>query len=291
MSLKPSRKLSLSSFSSHCFDLPSSHPTHIRSHITAQHHGANSVELIHLGRFQSCQPHCRLGQCSSQHHRICCQQVDCHLGPSWPSLLTRSNQLLHTGFSKAITTLKSAKLASSSSRDHPSIVAGSADGSIAVWQLRDGRSWAKVHVIKAAHQGSVSALGVVRSQAEPSLPSVIVSGASDGLLKVWLLSGDTASQSAALVQTIDLKGRFPLDLSLLPLPNNTTEASSAPQLLMALATPPTRLISLFQSHLSIVSFSTRSTARIPAQTLFRRTRRLGQVIRPLQYIHCGRLGQ
>ncbi|KAJ1021089.1 hypothetical protein NDA16_003875 [Ustilago loliicola] len=154
--------------------------------------------------------------------------------PSSPGV----TQLLATGFSKTITSLKFADLRSLSS--HPCIVAGSADGSIAIWTLREGRTWAKVHTIKGAHQGSVSALGVLRSHATSSLPSLVVSGASDGLLKVWLLSADP-SQPPSVVQTIDLKGRFPLDLSLLPLPNATSEAQSAPHLLMALATTTNKI--------------------------------------------------
>ncbi len=93
-----------------------------------------------------------------------------------------------------------------------------------------------MQTIKAAHQGSVSALGVVRTARFTSkLPSVIVSGASDGLLKVWLLSHDL-SQPPTLAQSIDLKGRFPLDLSLLPLPN-----SASSQLLMTLATTTNKI--------------------------------------------------
>lgn len=155
--------------------------------------------------------------------------------PSSPGV----TQLLATGFSKTITSLKFADLPSLSSR--PCIVAGSADGSIAVWTLRGDRtSWAKVHSIKGAHQGSVSALGAIRCHVTSSLPSLIVSGASDGLLKVWSLSDDP-SQPPSTVQTIDLKGRFPLDLSLLPLPGSSTQALRPPHLLMALATTTNKI--------------------------------------------------
>ncbi|EST08140.2 Cytidyltransferase-like domain protein [Kalmanozyma brasiliensis GHG001] len=148
-------------------------------------------------------------------------------------------QLLATGFSKAITSLKLANLTVVS--DKPCIVAGSADGSIGVWALQENTQWTQVQCIKAAHNGSVSALGVIRSaQSASELPSIIVSGASDGVLKVWTLSNDL-SQPPTLAQSIDLKGRFPLDLSLLPLPNTTST-----QLLMALATT-TNKIDIFAS--------------------------------------------
>lgn len=154
--------------------------------------------------------------------------------PSSPGV----TQLLATGFYKSITSLKLADLPSLSS--YPCIVAGSAEGSIAIWTLREDGRWAKVHMIKGAHQGSVSALGVVRSHATLSLGSVVVSGASDGLLKVWSLSAHL-SQAPSVVQTIDLKGRFPLDLSLLPLPSAQIDAQSSLHLLMALATATNKI--------------------------------------------------
>lgn len=149
-------------------------------------------------------------------------------------------QLLATGFSKAITSLKFATIASISS--HPCIVAGSADGSLAIWSLREDR-WEKVHTVKAAHQGSISAIGVIRSHSHGT--PLIVTGASDGSLKVWIVSDDPA-QPPTLSQTIDLKGRFPLDLSILPLPSAQNEAQSPPRLLMALATT-TKNIDIYAS--------------------------------------------
>ncbi len=147
-------------------------------------------------------------------------------------------RLLPTPFKKAITCLKFAKLSSLSA--HPCIVAGSADGSIGVWTLDGQAEWQRVHTIKAAHQGSVSALGVARSPFASSASDVIVSGASDSLLKVWSLPKD-ASQSASVVQTIDLKGRFPLDLSLIQLPGSSASASAPASLLLALATTSNRI--------------------------------------------------
>ncbi|CDW96787.1 hypothetical protein, partial [Sporisorium scitamineum] len=151
-------------------------------------------------------------------------------------------QLLSTGFSKTITCLKFATLLSTSSP--PCIVAGSAEGTIGVWAFRQDQGWTKALTIQQAHQGSVSAIGVLRSfQASPSQRPVIVSGASDGLVKVWMLSDDL-SQPPTLVQTVDLKGRFPLDASLLMLPDST-----APHLLMALATT-TNKIDIYASSLA-----------------------------------------
>ncbi|KAJ9475777.1 Elongator complex protein 2 [Pseudozyma hubeiensis] len=144
-------------------------------------------------------------------------------------------QILSTGFSKAITSLKFANLKAVS--PSPCIVAGSAEGSIGVWSFQEQHGWTRVRTIQTAHQGSVSAIGVIRPSEAACEPfSIIVSGASDGLLKVWMLSGD-ATEAPTLAQTIDLKGRFPLDVSMLPLPSST-----APQhLLMALATTTNKI--------------------------------------------------
>lgn len=143
-------------------------------------------------------------------------------------------QLLATGFSDPITSLKFAQLNAISS--HPCIVAGSAQGSLGVWAFRETHGWTRLHTIKAAHQGSISAIGVIRAFDDSfQAGSIFVSGASDGLIKVWLLLDDP-SRPPMLVQTIDLKGRFPLDLSILPLPSST-----APHLLMALATTTNKI--------------------------------------------------
>ncbi|TKY88405.1 hypothetical protein EX895_002757 [Sporisorium graminicola] len=151
-------------------------------------------------------------------------------------------QLLPTGFSKTITCLKFATLHSISS--HLCIVAGSAEGTIGVWAFREDRGWAKSLTIQQAHQGSVSTIGVLRtSHVSSDQRPMIVSGASDGLLKVWMLADDL-SQPPALVQTVDLKGRFPLDVSLLVLPSR-----SAPHLIMALATT-TNKIDIYTSSLA-----------------------------------------
>lgn len=167
-------------------------------------------------------------------------------------------QLLATGFSKTITCLKFAHLSQYS--PHPCIVAGSAEGSVAVWALQEDRTWTKVQTIKAAHQGSVSALGVLCSNAASSSPSVIVSGASDGLLKVWTLS-DADAQPPQLVQTINLNGRFPLDLSLLPLPSASSGLTSELQLLLALATTTNKI----DIYASSASSSTDSAQQVEFQ--------------------------
>ncbi|CBQ69610.1 related to ELP2-29 kDa subunit of elongator and elongating RNA polymerase II holoenzyme [Sporisorium reilianum SRZ2] len=151
-------------------------------------------------------------------------------------------QLVRTGFSKTITCLKFATLESIS--PHPCIVAGSAEGAIGVWAFQPDQGWTKALTMQQAHRGSVSAIGVLRSSYVSSEQRpVIVSGASDGLLKVWMLSDDP-SQAPTLGQTVDLKGRFPLDLSLLALPD-----SASPHLIMASATT-TNKIDIYTSSLS-----------------------------------------
>ncbi|PWZ01871.1 WD40 repeat-like protein [Testicularia cyperi] len=160
------------------------------------------------------------------------------------------SNLIQTGFSKSISSLKFAALDIS---DTPAIVAGSADGSIAIWTHSptstdridsiSGHGWTKIHSLKAVHQGSVSALGVIRPSIDGNTASVIVSGASDGRLKVWSVTQDQLT----CVQEIDLHGSFPLDIALLPLPS-TQQHPSTPRLLMAVATT-TKKIDLYVSDL------------------------------------------
>ncbi|SPO41723.1 related to ELP2 - 29 kDa subunit of elongator and elongating RNA polymerase II holoenzyme [Pseudozyma flocculosa] len=189
---------------------------------------------------------------------------------------TQIHQLIVTPFTKPISSLKFS--APPPPHDHanhasqqptPSIVAGAGDGAFAVWKHRpsiDAPSlapgWTRTATVSDAHSGSISAIGVLRPTADLSsfaYPSeVIVTGASDGLLKVWTLrtsgdGNDDANDQLDLAQTIDLNGRFPLDVALLPLPASTATSSSSPQppgkLLMAVATT-TRKIDLYAADLA-----------------------------------------
>lgn len=65
-----------------------------------------------------------------------------------------------------------------------------------------------------AHQGSISAIGVADEAGR--LAGHVLTGGSDGQIKLWKL-GDGQPE---LVQTIDLKGKLPLDLELANLPGD-----------------------------------------------------------------------
>lgn len=54
-------------------------------------HGTSGIECIHFCGIQSSQPHRRLGQCTWEHHCVCCQQVDCYLGSTWTCSITWRN--------------------------------------------------------------------------------------------------------------------------------------------------------------------------------------------------------
>ena len=69
-------------------------------------------------------------------------------------------------------------------------------------------------------QSSISAIAVC--PAGP-LDGHILTGASDGSIKLWRVKGS----GAELVQTVDLKGKLPLDMEVSSLPGSTGQFSTA----------------------------------------------------------------
>ena len=70
-----------------------------------------------------------------------------------------------------------------------------------------------------AHEGhSISAIGVMSSG---PLADVVVTGASDGLLKVWKVAGGRAE----LVQQLDFHGKLPLDIEVAYLPGSSSKSN------------------------------------------------------------------
>ena len=66
-----------------------------------------------------------------------------------------------------------------------------------------------------AHKGSISALGA--STGSGPLVGHILTGGSDGLIKLW----DLSAGKPEVKQTIDLKGKLPLDLQVASLPGSS----------------------------------------------------------------------
>jgi len=66
-----------------------------------------------------------------------------------------------------------------------------------------------------AHKGSISALGVPTGTG--SLDGHVLTGGSDGLIKLW----DLSAGKPEIKQTIDLKGKLPLDLQVASLPGSS----------------------------------------------------------------------
>ena len=166
-------------------------------------------------------------------------------------------QLIQTRFSKPVSCLKynASLISAQAPLNNPSLVAGSADGTVSIWRTAHGDHWYPSTSIKDAHIGSVSAIGVLRpsaaAQSSSSLPfEILVTGASDSTLKVWAITPSThlgQPDHVKLLQTIDLKSRFPLDISLISLPSSqahNTSLGASPSILMALATT-TRKIDIY----------------------------------------------
>ncbi|KZT62360.1 WD40 repeat-like protein [Calocera cornea HHB12733] len=95
------------------------------------------------------------------------------------------------------------------------LVSGDASGEVIVWKA-EGDEWVISSRIKD-HTASISAVGIreamVPSGTVGGYATVLMTGASDGTVKVWKVSNETA-----LVQTLNLKGKYPLDLALTVLP-------------------------------------------------------------------------
>jgi elongator complex protein 2 len=66
-----------------------------------------------------------------------------------------------------------------------------------------------------AHKGSISALGAPSGSGP--LAGHILTGGSDGLIKLW----DLSTSKPEVKQTIDLKGKLPLDLQVASLPGSS----------------------------------------------------------------------
>ena len=75
----------------------------------------------------------------------------------------------------------------------------------------------------AHSQSSISAIAVC--PAGP-LDGHILTGASDGCIKLWRLKGS----GAELVQTMDLKGKLPLDMEISLLPGSSGQFHAAEML-------------------------------------------------------------
>ncbi|PWN52592.1 WD40 repeat-like protein [Violaceomyces palustris] len=153
-------------------------------------------------------------------------------------------QLIPTPFTKPITSLKFSQPDPSR---QPAIIAGSADGRVGIWRQLSPGQWSNTCNLGPPHSGSVSTLAVLRSQSRASsaVPSdeIVATGASDGLLRVWSIQIHDQHDTAQLIQTIDLKGSFPLDAALSIIPG-AESSDGRSKVLMALATT-TKLISIW----------------------------------------------
>uniref|UniRef100_A0A0K3CCY1 Elongator complex protein 2 n=1 Tax=Rhodotorula toruloides TaxID=5286 RepID=A0A0K3CCY1_RHOTO len=89
-------------------------------------------------------------------------------------------------------------------------------------QIKDSRNvpdiW--VHLVTlTGHAGSISALDVFELDLDGHKTYLIVTGGSDAMLRVWTVS---QSGEANLRQTVELKGKIPLELAVTRLPSSTS---------------------------------------------------------------------
>lgn len=115
--------------------------------------------------------------------------------------------------------------------DHACVlVSGDSTGEVRIWtidssdQVRNSTLWVTkapcqlslqyTSIVVQAHKGSISALGVTGHAG--AFQKHLFTGGSDGLIKLWKL-GDGKPE---LKQTINLKGKLPLDLEVATLPGS-----------------------------------------------------------------------
>jgi elongator complex protein 2 len=125
----------------------------------------------------------------------------------------------HTG---QVTTVKSLEGA----RGSYQLVSGDSVGEVRLWTTNSDQVGLTIYfelkltvqyssISIQAHKGSISALGAATGSGP--LADHILTGGSDGLIKLW----DLSSGKPDTKQTIDLKGKLPLDLQVASLPGSS----------------------------------------------------------------------
>lgn len=102
----------------------------------------------------------------------------------------------------------------SSQQDREELISGDAAGEVRIWDVTpDGEQYQSISAFQAHPSSSISAIGVPPAGDGP-LAGHFLTGGSDGNVKVWKRAGGKAE----LVQTVNPKGKLPLDLALSYLP-------------------------------------------------------------------------
>ncbi|EIW70033.1 hypothetical protein TREMEDRAFT_68443 [Tremella mesenterica DSM 1558] len=96
--------------------------------------------------------------------------------------------------------------------DRPDFVSGDTAGQVKTWRLRQDQTYECDLTFMAHEFSSISSLGIPPS--EGNLEGHILTGGSDGTVKLW----DISEGEAILKQTINPKGKLPLDLVIGHLP-------------------------------------------------------------------------
>jgi elongator complex protein 2 len=117
-----------------------------------------------------------------------------------------------------------------SGHSRPAVVSGDDSGHLTVWTPNGsddvpGPSFSLAASFKG-HSQSVSALAVLPRSEDGAVQPLLVTGGSDGLVKVWDVSAlqGKAGKQPELLQTIDFGGKLPLELALSRLPGSRGES-------------------------------------------------------------------
>jgi len=130
----------------------------------------------------------------------------------------------------------------------PSLIVGSEDGNVFIYQpsISDNRNLEWNLLLTLDNQNAqISALGVMRPRTRTGTTSTstsfILTGSSDGFIKLWSLNLGSSKSGFELIQTINLKGPLPLDIAVTALPKSGREVEGGEEYLMALGLTDRRI--------------------------------------------------
>ncbi|KAM0747952.1 WD40 repeat-like protein [Meredithblackwellia eburnea MCA 4105] len=95
------------------------------------------------------------------------------------------------------------------------LISGDSAGAVLVWEENVEKNWS-MYASLPGHSQSVSALASIELRGEEKGSYVVATGASDGKLLIWKVS----PAGPALLQTLTLKGKLPLELEFSYLPSS-----------------------------------------------------------------------
>ncbi|RHZ66576.1 hypothetical protein Glove_306g48 [Diversispora epigaea] len=100
------------------------------------------------------------------------------------------------------------------------IISGSTDKTARIWKKTQNEKWINSAILDS-HEGSVNTIGVIQAKSIIVEKDLIVTGSSDGIVKVWeRIIIDDVKDTVTCIQTINLESKYPMGLALSYLPES-----------------------------------------------------------------------